>query len=102
MTKVNFKTINCIQNNYLNKFSLQKTNKNYAKLEKEIFSNINNSDQTVNILSKKYKLSFRIKDIKKYKKFKNIAVIGMGGSILGAEAIYGFLEKKNKKKFLFL
>ncbi len=101
MTKVNFKTINCIQNNYLNKFLLQKTNKNYAKLEKEIFSNINSSDQTLNILSKKYKLSFKINDIKKYKKFKNIAVIGMGGSILGAEAIYSFLGKKIKKNFYF-
>ena len=26
----------------------------------------------------------------------------MGGSILGAEAIYNFLEKKIKKKFIFL
>ena len=101
MTKINFKTINCIQNNYLNKSLLQKINKDYAKLEKEIFSDINNSDQTLNILSKKYKFSFRINDIKKYKKYKNIVVIGMGGSILGAEAIYGFLEKKIKKKFYF-
>ena len=101
MTKINFKTTNCIQNNYLNKSLLQKINKDYAKLEKEIFSDINNSDQTLNILSKKYKFSFRINDIKKYKKYKNIVVIGMGGSILGAEAIYGFLEKKIKKKFYF-
>ena len=32
------------------------------------------------------------KDIQKYKRFNTFRVIGMGGSILGAEAIYFFLK----------
>ena len=39
---------------------------------------------------------------KKFKKFKNILVIGMGGSILGAKAIYDFLKHKTKKNFIFI
>ena len=33
--------------------------------------------------------------------FENIAIIGMGGSILGTESIYYFLKKKIKKRFIF-
>ena len=39
---------------------------------------------------------------KKFKKFKNILIIGMGGSILGAKAIYDFLKHKTKKNFIFI
>ena len=41
------------------------------------------------------------KTLKKYSKFKNIIIIGMGGSILGTEAIYDFLNLKIKKKINF-
>ena len=37
-----------------------------------------------------------------FKKFKTITVIGMGGSILGSEAIYAFLQSKIKKKLISL
>ena len=50
---------------------------------------------------KDYKYSFNQKLIKKYIKFKNIHVIGMGGSSLGTKAIYNFLNKKIKKKITF-
>ncbi len=40
--------------------------------------------------------------IKKFKKFNSVIVIGMGGSILGAKAIYSFLRHKIKKKFTFI
>ena len=46
--------------------------------------------------------SFDFKDIKKFRKFKTVTVIGMGGSILGAKAIYSFLKHKIKKKFIFV
>ncbi len=52
--------------------------------------------------SENYKYSFNIKKIKKYKKYKNFILIGMGGSILGAEAIYDFLNYKIGKKFTFI
>ena len=51
--------------------------------------------------TKNYKSSYTQKDIKKLKKFKNFNLIGMGGSILGTEAIYQFLNKKVNKKFNF-
>ena len=46
--------------------------------------------------------SFSFRDIKKFKKFKTVIIIGMGGSILGTKAIYSFLKFKIKKKFLFI
>src|SRR6056300_1629749 len=36
------------------------------------------------------------------KKYLNFRLIGMGGSILGAKAIYDFLKHKIKKKFTFI
>ena len=65
---------------------------NEIKLEKNVF----------NSLSNKYNFSFKKKDLAKYKKFKNIVVVGMGGSILGSEAIYFFLKRKIKKNLFFL
>ena len=49
-----------------------------------------------------YKYSYSRREISKYKKFSSIRVIGMGGSILGTEAIYNFLKKKIKKKLTFV
>ena len=53
-------------------------------------------------LKPNYKYSYSKKSISKYKKFSNIRIIGMGGSILGTEAIYDFLKKKIKKKITFV
>ena len=39
---------------------------------------------------------------KKFKKFKNIVLIGMGGSILGTEAIFNFLKQKIKNYILLM
>jgi len=39
--------------------------------------------------------------IKKFSNYKNIIIIGMGGSILGTKSIYSFLNKKIKKKVFF-
>ncbi len=48
-----------------------------------------------------YKYSYKKKLVSKLKKFSNIRIIGMGGSILGAEAIFDFLNHKIKKNFFF-
>ncbi len=48
-----------------------------------------------------YEYSYDKKFIKKYNKFKNVHIIGMGGSSLGTKAIYSFLNEKIKKKFHF-
>jgi len=51
---------------------------------------------------KNYKLSYSKKLVKVLRKKKNIILVGMGGSILGAKALYLFLKRKIKKKFFFL
>ena len=53
-------------------------------------------------LTKKYENSYNSNLLKKYKRSKNFRIIGMGGSILGTEAIYQFLSKKIKKNFDFI
>ena len=53
-------------------------------------------------LKDSYRYSYTKKNLKKYKKNINFKLIGMGGSTLGAEAIYQFLKFKVKKNFLFL
>jgi len=49
-----------------------------------------------------YKYTYSKKILSKYKKLSNIRIIGMGGSILGSEAIYDFLKQKIKKKITFV
>ena len=49
-----------------------------------------------------YKYSYTKEQIKKINKNKNFRLIGMGGSTLGVEAIYQFLNHKIKKNFTFI
>ena len=51
--------------------------------------------------TKDYKFEFSSRVIKKYSKYKNIIIIGMGGSILGTKSIYSFLKQKIKKEVFF-
>ena len=90
-------------------FSLKKNKKkfqkksvdNFNKLITNINKDISNSSKTLNILNTKFKFNFNLKDLRRFKKFNTVAIIGMGGSILGAAAIYDFLKFKIKKKFYF-
>jgi len=50
---------------------------------------------------KDYEFNFSTETVKKFSKFKNIVIIGMGGSILGTKSIYSFLKKKIRKKVFF-
>ena len=58
-------------------------------------------DEVINSLSQDYKNSFNKIFLHKNKKSSNYRIIGMGGSTLGAQAIYDFLNHKIKKKFKF-
>ena len=61
------------------------------------------NNEVFNSLKPSYKYSFsKQKIINKYKKYKTINLIGMGGSILGTKAIYYFLKDKIKKKIKFI
>ena len=92
---------NYIQKKYLNSMSLKKFSNKFEKELKKINSNIKNPSNFFYLLNRDYNFNFDIKDLKKFKKFNTIAIIGMGGSILGAKAIYYFLRKKIKKKVYF-
>ncbi len=92
---------NYIQKKYLNSMSLKKFSNKFEKELKKINSNIKNPSHFFHLLNRDYNFNFYIKDLKKFKKFNTIAIIGMGGSILGAKAIYYFLRKKIKKKVYF-
>ena len=81
--------------NFLVKSTNLKIERNYKDLLK-------NAPQVFETLKSNYKYSYSKKLVFKYKKFSNIRIIGMGGSILGSEAIYNFLKKKIKKNLTFI
>ncbi len=76
--------------------------KKNLRLLKSLKLIISNNNQVLNSLSKNYNNNFTKNNLKKFKSSLNFRVIGMGGSSLGAQAIYDFLRHKIKKKFLFV
>ena len=76
--------------------------KKNKKIIKDFQNLLKNQPMVFETLKPTYKYSYSKKKISKYKKYSNIRVIGMGGSILGTEAIYDFLKKKIKKNFTFV
>ena len=75
---------------------------NNKKVKKDLQGLLKNQPLCFESLKPSYKYSYSKKIINKYKKFSNIRVIGMGGSILGTKAIFGFLKKKIKNKITFV
>ena len=80
-------------------FRLIKTQKKIRNLLKKL---LNEDNQILKSLSKSYKDSYNKNTLSKLKKYSNIVLIGMGGSILGAKSIYSFLNNKIKKNFIFV
>jgi len=76
-----------------------KINKIWDVLKRNYFDNL---EPVLLSLKKNYKYSFNSKQLRKFKKFNEFKIYGMGGSILGSKAIYHFLKKKIKKKFTFV
>ena len=72
------------------------------KIKQILKSLIKENNEVIRSLSTDYKDSFSKKNLNKYKKSLNFRIIGMGGSSLGTQAIYEFLEKKIKKNFIFV
>tara|TARA_B100000767_G_scaffold270964_1_gene295662 strand:+ start:860 stop:2017 length:1158 start_codon:yes stop_codon:yes gene_type:complete len=79
-----------------------KLKKNYKKIKSDLKLLLNEENTIIKSLSPKYKYNYNKKIISRLKKYFNIRVLGMGGSILGTEAIYDFLRHKTKKKFSFI
>tara|TARA_B100001559_G_C16444624_1_gene596146 strand:+ start:85 stop:1302 length:1218 start_codon:yes stop_codon:yes gene_type:complete len=94
---------------YQNNFQAKKINfsfknnlgKNFNKILKNEIKKLNLSNSPLSSLSKNFKYNFEFKEINRFKRLKTIIVIGMGGSILGAQAIHQFLKDKIKKDFIF-
>ena len=101
MNKKNILIKNNIQSYNLNNKLLKKFSKNFQKIIIDINNDIKNTKKTLNVLDEKFKMNFKLKNLSKFKNFKTIAVIGMGGSILGSAAINSFLKTKIKKKLYF-
>ena len=85
--------------------NLNKYNNNLKKT-KFFFNSLladlkNNQIPLLESYEKNYEFDFSKKTIKKFSKYKNIIIIGMGGSILGTKSIYSFLKKRIKKEVFF-
>ena len=72
------------------------------KIKERFKSILVEKNELFNSMSKNYNDSFNSRRIKKICGKKDIRIIGMGGSILGTQAIYFFLKDKIKKKFYFI
>jgi glucose-6-phosphate isomerase len=76
--------------------------KNTSIIKRKLYFIFKKNDPLIQSLGRNYKDSFNKKNLQKYNKFKKLRVIGMGGSSLGANAIYNFLKKSIKKEFIFV
>ena len=86
--------------NFEKKLSFKKDKKKITEILQKL---IKEKSQIITSLSKGYNYNYSKKEILKYKKrYSNFRIIGIGGSILGAKAIYDFLKHKIKKKFIFV
>jgi|TARA_B100001964_G_scaffold155168_1_gene170515 glucose-6-phosphate isomerase len=86
-SNIKFKNFNIVKKKYKKYFFKEKWFKEIKLLES---------------LKHNYKYSYSNKSLNKIKKKKNFRLIGIGGSTLGAEAIYQFLKFKIKKNFVFI
>jgi len=95
------------KDNFFNSYSSSIKNHNInIKKTKKAFNSLTsdlkkNKIPLLQSYEKGYKFSFSKKTIKKFSKYKNIIVFGMGGSALGAKSIYSFFKTKIKKKVFF-
>ena len=87
------------KNIFFRNFKRKKNNRNLTKYLKQL---IVSDSEVIKSLTNNYDYSYTKQKIKKFKKFKDVRIFGMGGSSLGANAIYDFLRFKIKKNFNFL
>ena len=83
------------------KFFNFQTKKKNKKIFLKLKLILKKNDQTIQCLRSTYKDSFNYQNLKSLDKNFDYRIIGMGGSTLGTQAIYDFLNKKIKKRFFF-
>ena len=96
----NFK--NSIKNLDFDKNEIKKISTNFESIFRKIEKQKNIDNSIYNLIKKKILFSYKENKLRSFKSFNKIALIGMGGSILGSKAIYNFLKKKINKKVFFL
>ena len=93
---------NFFKNYFNNSFTYNKNLKKTKKIFKSFLIDLKNNEiPLLKSFEKDYEFDFSNATVKKYSKYKNIVVIGMGGSILGTKSIFSFLKKRIKKKVFF-
>ena len=85
------------QNIKFNSYKFKKIKKTLKNINNKWF----NQFGIIKTLKADYKYSYNKKIIKKLRRYNTFRIIGMGGSILGTEAIHQFLNHRIKKKFIF-
>jgi glucose-6-phosphate isomerase len=98
--KINLK--NSIGRNYFNKNLYSKDKIKLNKIINNILFSIDYKKDAFHSFSKNFQFNFKHHELVKFKKYKSVILIGMGGSVLGAKAIYSFCKHKIKKKFIFI
>jgi len=74
---------------------------NLTNIKKDLKLLLSQNIGALKSLKNSFKYNYSKNLVKKLKKISNVRIIGMGGSNLGAEAIYNFLGDKVKKNFIF-
>ena len=82
------------------KFQNFKKTKILLKIKKDLKNLLKENNQIICSLQSTYKNKYDLKKIIKLKKNLELRIIGIGGSILGAKAIYNFLPVKKKIMFI--
>ena len=85
------------QNIKFNSYKFKKIKKTLKNINNKWF----NEFDIIKTFKDDYKYSYNKKIIKKLGRYNTFRIIGMGGSILGTEAIHQFLNHRIKKKFIF-
>ena len=84
--------------NFIN-FKIKKKN---IKINLKLKSLLKENNAVIQSFRSTYRDSYNKKNFKSLNKNFDYRIIGMGGSTLGAQAIYDFLKIKIKKKFFFI
>ena len=87
------------KNIFFKNFEARKSNN---KIKEDLTLLIKEKNEIIKSLGASYKNNYYKKTILRLKKQFNIRIIGIGGSILGAIAIFSFLRNKIKKKVEFI
>ena len=92
---------NSIGPDFFNKKKYLKDKIKLKKIINNIFYSLDEKKDALHSLSKRFNLNFKLPHLVRFNKYKSVVLIGMGGSALGAEALYSFFRDTIKKRFFF-